>query len=146
MTKERFKMIVAVYLILQKGDSVLLSKRKNTGYMDGMYSLPAGHVDGNETLTQALIRESSEEIGIDISLQNVQFVHVVHSAKLDETGERLDFYFNVTNWQNDPTNKEPEKCDVLTWFKFDSLPENIIPKIKLALQNYTIKKYYSDYS
>ncbi len=62
--KERYKFICAVYLILIKENKVLLLKRANTGYEDGNYSLVAGHMDGNETIKQAMIREATEEAGI----------------------------------------------------------------------------------
>ncbi len=66
---------VAVYLVLGKkqqqqqqqgalkNQSILMSLRKDTGYMDGFYSLCAGHVDEGETVLEAMVREAREEIG-----------------------------------------------------------------------------------
>ena len=73
--KDRYKYICAVYLILIKGNQILLLKRVNTGYEDGKYSLVAGHMDGNETIKQAMIREAREEAGIAIEnyQNNVMF-------------------------------------------------------------------------
>ena len=34
----------AVYLILRKADKILLMNRANTGWMDGHFSLPSGHM------------------------------------------------------------------------------------------------------
>ena len=34
----------AVYLILRKSDKILLMNRANTGWMDGHFSLPSGHM------------------------------------------------------------------------------------------------------
>lgn len=64
MPKERFKIVPSVYLILMKDNKILFSRRYNTGYFDGYYSFPAGHLDGGETLKQAMVRETEEEIGI----------------------------------------------------------------------------------
>jgi hypothetical protein len=36
--KDRFKLSSATYLIPLRGDEILLSRRFNTGWMDGMYS------------------------------------------------------------------------------------------------------------
>jgi hypothetical protein len=47
MNNERFKLTPAVYLILVKERKILLAKRKNTGWMDGFYSLVSDHMDGN---------------------------------------------------------------------------------------------------
>jgi len=50
--------IPASYLVLiNDEEKVLLLRRYNTGFKDGMYSLVAGHVDEGENFTQALIRE-----------------------------------------------------------------------------------------
>ena len=45
MAKERNKIIPASYAVLIKDNKVLLVRRFNTGYEDGKYSLPAGHVE-----------------------------------------------------------------------------------------------------
>ncbi|KAJ1488286.1 NUDIX hydrolase domain-like protein, partial [Baffinella frigidus] len=52
----------AAYLLLRRGSSVLLGKRWGTGWMDGKYTLPAGHVDPGERILQAAAREAREEI------------------------------------------------------------------------------------
>jgi 8-oxo-dGTP diphosphatase len=63
----RHTIIPAVYLILKNSKSeYCLTRRFNTGYMDGYYSLPAGHLDGKESLIVAIIIEAKEEINIDI--------------------------------------------------------------------------------
>ena len=49
---QRFKMIGSSYLLLIENNKILLSRRFNTGYEDGKYSLPAGHVETGETLTR----------------------------------------------------------------------------------------------
>lgn len=49
MKKSRTGASVNVYLILQKGDHVLLHLRKNTGYGDGYYGLISGHVEDHES-------------------------------------------------------------------------------------------------
>jgi 8-oxo-dGTP diphosphatase len=48
-TQQRFQTPVAVHLFLLRGDQVLLLQRQNTGYKDGNWSVPAGHLDGGET-------------------------------------------------------------------------------------------------
>jgi 8-oxo-dGTP pyrophosphatase MutT (NUDIX family) len=64
--QERFKMIAFVSLILRRGSEVLLIRRFNTGFEDGMYGCAGGGVDENEPITQALVREAYEELGINL--------------------------------------------------------------------------------
>ncbi len=73
----RPSLVVAVYLVPIESDRVLLARRKNTGYADGMYSLVAGHVESGETLTVAMIREAREEAGISIEASELTLAHTL---------------------------------------------------------------------
>ena len=53
----------AVYGIIRDSTGKILTvKRKNTGYLDGWYGLPAGHIEGIETIKEAMQREIQEEV------------------------------------------------------------------------------------
>lgn len=122
---ERFRMIASVYLLLvnERGE-VLLSKRQNTGFKDGEYGLPAGHVDGQEDLICAMQREASEEIGVQIEKKDLSLVHVMHRHCGDH--ERLDFFFLSRTWKGEVVNKEPSLCSELSFFPLYLLPDNTI--------------------
>ncbi|MBZ1345456.1 MAG: NUDIX domain-containing protein [Candidatus Nealsonbacteria bacterium] len=142
MKKERFKLIASVYLVLIKDNKVLLSRRYNTGYFDGNYSFPAGHIDGNENLKQGLVREIKEEIGINLDPQYLELIHVMNRKIPDD--ERLDFFFTTKKWQGGPKIMEPEKCDDLRWFDLDNLPKNIVPYIRQAINSILNNIIYSE--
>lgn len=62
----------------------LFQKRKNIGYCDGFYDLSAsGHVDENESMKQAMCREAKEELGIDINVEDLEFVCMIHEISND---------------------------------------------------------------
>jgi mutator protein MutT len=142
MQKERFKITPAVYLILTKENKILLARRYNTGYFDGDYSFPAGHLDGNETLKQAIAREAKEEIGVFLESTNLELIHVMNRKILND--ERVDFFFTAKKYQGEPKIMEPDKCDNLNWFKLDSLPENIIPYIRQVIDSFQNDIIYSE--
>jgi 8-oxo-dGTP diphosphatase len=102
MSTERFRAVVAVHLLLLRGEEVLLLRRANTGYEDGNYSVVAGHLDGNETATAAMIREAAEEAGIVVAPTDLRFVHVMHRKETAEANERIDLFFAATRWQGEP--------------------------------------------
>ncbi len=124
---------VAVHLFMLRADQVLLLRRYNTGYEDGNYSVPAGHLNGDETVRQAMIREACEELGVEIQSQNLIFAGVFHRKSDDE---RVDFFLSAHQWSGTPRNNELEKCDEVQWFPLDALPENMIPYVRRALENY----------
>jgi 8-oxo-dGTP pyrophosphatase MutT (NUDIX family) len=129
----RFTVIPAVHLILTRERRVLLLRRFNTGYEDGRYSLPAGHLDGGEMVTQAAVREAREELAIDIDPADCRVVQVMHRRS---TEERVDFFVAVQTWAGEIENGEPDRCDHVAWFDLDRLPDDVIPYIRQALANF----------
>ncbi|MFA6190517.1 MAG: NUDIX domain-containing protein [Candidatus Staskawiczbacteria bacterium] len=145
MLEKRHKVLAASYLVLIKDGKILMLRRFNTGYKDGNYSLPAGCVNKGETFTQCVIREAMEETGILMDHKAVKVAHVMH--RYDESlleNETVDVFFTTDKWDGEATNKEPEKCDDLSWFDLESLPENALPHVKLALENIKNKVIYSE--
>ncbi|HEY9410738.1 MAG TPA: hypothetical protein VIP77_14255 [Jiangellaceae bacterium] len=47
---------VDVFLILTRGDDVLLALRKDTGYADGLWNLPSGKLEAGEPVTSSMCR------------------------------------------------------------------------------------------
>lgn len=139
---DRFKMIASSYLILVVDGNILLSRRFNTGYEDGNYSLPAGHVEEGETLTECVAREAREEIGVMVPPDHYTLVHVMHRKHMDI---RMDFFFVAQIENQRPVIREPEKCDDLRWFPLKKLPVNTIPYIRHAIECYQEKIFYSEF-
>jgi 8-oxo-dGTP pyrophosphatase MutT (NUDIX family) len=137
MSRNRYP--VAVHLFFATDGEVLMLRRHNTGWRDGEYSVPAGHVEAGETVTQAAVREAREEVGVALERAELDVVHVMHRAGDDGKGhksadeERIDFFVAVRAWAGEPANVEPDKCDDLRWFPLDALPENAIPYVRHAL-------------
>lgn len=100
--------------------------------MDGFYGLPSGHKEEGESPTEAVIRETAEEIGVEIGPDDLEYALTLFRKQPDQ--ERLDLFFLIKNWKGEPKNMEPEKCDDLSWFPLDKLPDNIVPYIKEVLQ------------
>lgn len=117
-------------------------RRFNTGFADGKYSVVAGHLDGGETVRQGAIREAREEAGVEINPDTLQVVGVIHR---NSDHERIDFFLAATEWQGEPTNLEPQFCDHLCWAPLDSLPENTIPYVRRAIENYQGGIWFDEY-
>jgi len=142
--EHRHRVIPAVFLIFRDGDKVLLLRRANTGYMDGFFSFPAGHVDGNEPAAVAACREAYEEVGVIIKPEDLELVHTVHEKA--EGHERINLGFEVKHYEGKLTNMEPEKCDELRWVPANGLPKDVIPSVREMLEHIFAGRRYSDYN
>jgi 8-oxo-dGTP pyrophosphatase MutT (NUDIX family) len=78
-----------------------------------------------------MVREAREEAGIDVLESDLTLVHVSHRNASDG---RAGVFFRCTRWTGTLQNAEPHKCDALTWFAYDHLPDNTIPYVRRALQ------------
>jgi len=115
-------------------------KRAN-GWMNGYYSLPSGHLDGGETIVHAMLRETYEEIGINIDEKKIKVIFVMHRLA---DKEYIDFFLTTESWTGVPKIKEPDKCSELEWFSIYSLPSNIVPHVKQFLKDIGENKIFSE--
>ncbi len=82
---------------------ILLARRK----ADNKYTTPGGKVEDNESLIEALKRETLEESGIKID-----------SCKMMEQVEcknKLIMCYEITGYRGEPRHKEPEKHGPWNW-------------------------------
>ena len=142
MEMHRVRFLTAVHLFLTKEETILLLRRFNTGYEDGNYSVIAGYLDGDEEIKAAMIREAREEAGIELSVNDLEIVGVMHRRASEE---HIDFFLSASSWSGEIFNKEPDKCDALDWFDMNQLPENVISYIKKALENYQQKIWFDSF-
>lgn len=146
---EHYRTLSAVFPIIQRDSGgvrqVLLARRANTGYMDGMWDFAgSGHIDEGETATGALVRECGEELGILVEPADITFVHLSHRLGLHGARTYFDIYFTVGRFQGTPCIAEPGKCGGLEWFDIDRLPDDMIGIRRAALENYLCAVRYSE--
>lgn len=121
---------VSVIVILMRGKQVFLFKRKNTGWADGDYTVPSGHVDFGETPIESAIREAKEEAGVQIKKTDLEMIHSDFIS-----GEVINFTFIAKNWTGEPKVMEEDKAKDGEWFDLDNLPTNIAGHGKTILEN-----------
>jgi mutator protein MutT len=131
----RYQTIVDAMLILVRDGQVLLAQRQGTGYADGCWNLPSGHLEEGETIDQAVIREAREEIGLTLHPADLRFVHMCHFRN-PEGQARMGAFFEVTSWEGEPYNAEPHKCARIAWFPLDELPPNTYPYTAAGVREY----------
>ena len=128
MNEERNAIPITALLMLRKENKVLLLRRFNTGYEDGKYCFPGGHVEKGEPIHKAMIREAREEIGIEIEYKNLNLTHIFNRKVKDNA--YVDFIFECKEWRGKERIMEKDKSDELKWFDLNNIPDNIIPFMK----------------
>jgi 8-oxo-dGTP diphosphatase len=137
-------MLSAAHLLLCAGDSLLMIRRFDTGFEDGNYSVVAGHIEAGESALEAMSREAREEAGIDLGHDDLEFVHVMHRRSGDGS-VRMDLFFRCVTWSGEVANREPHKCDEMTWFDRASLPHNTVPSVSAALSSIDDGRTFSEF-
>ena len=116
---------VDVFLVLTRGEEVLLGRRQGTGYADGTWNLPSGKLETHEDAVTGVIREAKEEIGVLLDPADVRLATVVHHRNA-EGGARVGLFFTAVHEPDrhgEVVNTEPHKCAQLDWFPLGALPE-----------------------
>lgn len=123
---------------------MLLVRRCNTGFADGQLSVPAGHVESGESVTRAALREAREEVGLALAPERLDVVGVMHRKSDDE---RIDFFLACPLDAADarPENREPEKCSELLWADPAHLPDDTIPYVRAAIDNWRRGLWFEEF-
>lgn len=136
MKKDREKFLCAIYILIRNGkNEVLLQRRQGTKLWPDFLALPAGHVDEGENVYEAFVRESKEELGIEVSKNDIINTFVIN-RKNKSLSSYFDVYFEIKNYKGDIKIMEPNKCKELVWFNINNLPFDMIDFEKRAIENY----------
>ncbi len=125
----RFALIPAAFAVLRRGRRVLLLRRWNSGYRDGWWALPAGHIEPGESCRAAAARELAEETGVVLDPILLDPLCAQHrTAPGGAIEQRADYYFEAPcPAEVEPVLMEPTKVSELAWFDLDELPALVVP-------------------
>lgn len=113
---------VGVDVVIRKGDTILLHERKGNNN-DWVWSVPGGHLEIFEEITDCAKRETHEEMGV--SIKNLKVVQILNNIYKDIGKHYVTFYVDSEIANGEPKIMEPEKCRSIKWFKISELPKNL---------------------
>ena len=122
--------LTGVHVLLEREGCVLLMRRAGTGFFDGLYSLPGGHVEPGESAYETAVREIREELGVELDASELSWQGAVH--RRSDTN-RIEFFMLAREWSGEPSICEPDKCDDLRWCPRDALPNEVVPYVREAI-------------
>ena len=118
--------IVVHTLLIDAEQRILLLERENTGFLDGFFTLPGGHLQVKEHVVECAKRECLEETTIEV-------IELSPSSVMPFMGG-IDFLFRVVKWNGEAKIGEPDRCSRIGWFPVVSLPQNVAPFVNKALE------------
>lgn len=114
--------LLAVNAVIQKGEEVLLIQRGKEPDK-GSWVVPGGHVNFDEDLEEAVLREVKEETGLE-----VEIIGII-STKADKEGLDPRGYHVTVNYLTVPIggkiSRNREEAKEIRWFKLGGLPKNL---------------------
>jgi 8-oxo-dGTP pyrophosphatase MutT (NUDIX family) len=122
----------SVNIFIVSGNKLLLSRRQNTGWLDGHLCAPGGHVEEGETPRQAIIREVSEELGAIILEKDLEFLCV--AVRNTGTREYVAYEFTLHDEGYIFKNTEPDRCSELVWVDLQNLPDDVISDFRAIIE------------
>jgi 8-oxo-dGTP pyrophosphatase MutT (NUDIX family) len=133
---ERHTEVVDVHLLLLRGRQVLLARRANTGYADGLLHAPSGHLEEGEDVRSGMIRETAEEIGVQLAPAETE-VALVMQHRAPGGNSRIGWFFTARHDPaREPVNNEPDKCSELGWYPLDALPDDMVAYCRAGIDAY----------
>jgi 8-oxo-dGTP pyrophosphatase MutT (NUDIX family) len=107
--------------------------------------MPAGHIDPDETPREAAVRESKEEVGIEVLPDDIDFVHIQYNRNAKGRHDRTHYYFKIECCDQEPVNKEPHKCSETMWIKAGEQLDEFVPFMNEALTSLMQGNQYSEF-
>lgn len=106
---------------------VLLIQRKHDPYA-GMWALPGGFVDMDETVEEAIVRELEEETSLKAN--NLRQLHTFSEIGRDPRGRTVSVtFFGLTEMDNSTVIGGDDAKDA-QWFAVENLPQLAFDHIK----------------
>lgn len=100
----------------------------------GCWSIVGGKLDYLESLEQCAIRETREEVGLDIAIQSL--LCVTEHRLPNEHHHWISPAFVAQILGGRPLNCEPDKTREVRWFPIDDLPSNLTITARNAIEAY----------
>ncbi len=135
---------MVVHILLRRerpSPQVFLLRRAGTGFLDGYYALPGGHVQAGELPLAAAARECIEETACVPTELTPVCVMPYRSA--GQVG--MNLIYQCQQFTGSPSIAEPESADVALWANETALPQPSVGWIGSLLDMVRSGRWYREF-
>ena len=75
--------VVVMFIHNQQGEILFTRRSLNRKFLPGIWALPAGHIENQESFQDTVRREANEELGIDV--EDVNLVEIIEEPGGEKT-------------------------------------------------------------
>jgi len=127
----RHRFPIVVHTLMTCEEAILLLRRAGTGLADGHWAPPGGHLEPGETPRAAAVRETREEVGLDLDASQLAAVGAVHFLA---AGGGLNLLFHAPLTKRVTPRLHPGTADAAAWWPQGELPRPVVPWLETALE------------
>ena len=122
--------------VIKRDDKIFVAKRHNAQHQGGKWEFPGGKIEQDETVTQALIRELKEEVGINVQ-SSQPFLEIKHDYP--DKSVHLDIHL-VEDFSGEPAHLEGQttlwlSINELNGYDFPQANQVIIEKLMASIHS-----------
>lgn len=119
----------------------MIGKRhNNSSHGAGTWCFPGGHLEFGESFEECALRETAEEVGVN--LKQLRFQCVANIKKYQKHHVLIGF---IADWKSvEPKLLEPDKFSEWKWFSLDKLPKPLFEASRLMIYSYETDQNYFD--
>ena len=133
---------VGIFIINDKKEILLQKRSANKRFNPNKWGLCAGHVDAYETIEEAALREIKEEVGLDVSIEELIPYGEKEVTIKDSNSHITYFYYVKCNKKEDEFIIQEEELSKVKWFNIDEIIM-MIKEGKTSFKENKIKSFES---
>ncbi len=127
------RIVDAAVVVLRREGRLLMGLRTG-GTGEGTWGFVGGKVDPGESILEAVVRETREEIGIHLG--TLRYRHTLFDYRPENRQWYRVFFLEALSFEGEPRIMEPHKMTRLEWFSKDALPQNLFPSNRDFLDHF----------
>jgi 8-oxo-dGTP diphosphatase len=115
MSKDASLVRVVAGVLRLNGQILLCHRRPDRVNWPDVWDLPGGHIDDEESIAEALVRELDEELGVQVESPEDPPWMTLRAGTVE-----INLYL-IDRWLGEPQNVAVEEHDDIRWFAADYL-------------------------